>query len=92
MVRSFGMSDKVGPVAYDKGRALYLETPWGQGQRDYSEETSRLIDEEIRALLVQSSDRARVILSERVDKLKEIAQVLLQKEVIEGEELKRLLR
>jgi cell division protease FtsH len=92
MVRSFGMSDKVGPVAYDKGRALYLESPWGQGQRDYSEETSRLIDEEIRALLVQSSDRARVILSERVDKLKEIAQVLLQKEVIEGEELKRLLR
>jgi cell division protease FtsH len=92
MVRSFGMSEKIGPVAYDRGRPLYLEVPWSQGQRDYSEETSRLIDEEIRTLLVQSLERAQAILSERVDRLKEIAQVLLQKEVIEGEELKRLLQ
>ncbi|NWF98509.1 MAG: ATP-dependent metallopeptidase FtsH/Yme1/Tma family protein [Nitrospirae bacterium] len=90
MVRAYGMSDKLGPVSFDKGRPLFLETPWNQ-QKDYSEFTAREIDEEVKRILIESYQKARQILSERIEKLKQIASVLLEKEVLEGEELKRLI-
>ena len=90
MVRSYGMSDKLGPVSFDKGRSLYLDSPYAQ-PKEYSESTAREIDEEVKEILTESFSKARAILSERVEKLKQIAAVLLEKEVIEGEELKRLV-
>ncbi len=90
MVRAYGMSEKLGPLAFDRGRPLFLEVPWGQ-QKDYSEETARKIDEEVKIILEDAYKKAKSILSERIEKIKKIASVLLEKEIIEGEELKKLL-
>jgi cell division protease FtsH len=91
IVRSFGMSEKLGPVSYDTGRSLFLETPWSR-QKDYSEDTARKIDEEVRTILAEAYGKAKSVLNERTGKLKEIASILLEKENIEGDELKQLLQ
>ncbi|HMK49672.1 MAG TPA: ATP-dependent zinc metalloprotease FtsH [Thermodesulfovibrionales bacterium] len=90
MVKSYGMSDSLGPVSFDKGRPLFLETPWSQS-KEYSESTAREIDEEVKKIVTESFSKAKDILGERVGKLKQIAGVLLEKEVLEGDELKRLV-
>lgn len=90
MVKAYGMSEKLGPLSYDRGRPLFLEAPWSQ-PKDYSEETARKIDEEVKAILEESYAKAKSILTERTEKLKNIASILLEKEIIEGEELKKLL-
>ncbi|MFA6055669.1 MAG: ATP-dependent zinc metalloprotease FtsH [Thermodesulfovibrionales bacterium] len=90
MVKAYGMSDKLGPVSFDKGRPLFLETPWSQ-PKEYSESTAKEIDEEVKQILTESFSKAKTILGERVEKLKQIAGVLLEKEVLEGDELKRLV-
>ena len=84
------MSETLGPLSYDRGRSVFLETPWSQ-PKDYSEETARKIDEEVRTILEESYKKAKSILTERTEKLRNIASILLDKEIIEGEELKRLL-
>jgi len=90
MVKAYGMSDKLGPVSFDKGRPLFLETPWSQ-PKEYSESTAKEIDEEVKQILTESFSKAKTVLGERVEKLKQIAGVLLEKEVLEGDELKRLV-
>ena len=90
MVKAYGMSDKLGPVSFDKGRPLFLETPWSQ-PKEYSESTAKEIDEEVKQILTESFSKAKTVLGERVEKLKQIAAVLLEKEVLEGDELKRLV-
>ena len=90
MVKSYGMSEKLGPVSFDKGRSLFLDTPWTQ-PKEYSESTAREIDEEVRSIISESFSKAKTILNERVEKLRQIAGVLLEKEVLEGDELKKLV-
>ena len=90
MVRAYGMSKTLGPLSYDRGRPVFLEVPWSQ-QRDYSEETARKIDEEVKIILEEAYEKAKSVLTERIAKLKNIASILLDKEIIEGEELKKLL-
>ena len=90
MVKAYGMSEKLGPYSFDRGRPLFIDVPWST-QKDYSEETAREIDEEVRKILQGARERARAILNERLDKVRKIVGILLDKEVIEGEELKRLL-
>ncbi len=90
MVRSYGMSKTLGPLSYDRGRPLFLEAQWGQS-KDYSEETARKIDEEVKTILSEAYDKAKSVLTDRIEKLKDIASILLEKEIIEGEELKELL-
>lgn len=84
------MSKTLGPLSYDRGRPAFLEAPWSQ-PRDYSEETARKIDEEVKTILEEAYEKGKSILTERVEKLTSIASILLEKEIIEGEELKRLL-
>lgn len=91
MVKAYGMSEKLGPLALEAGRPRFLEAPWGQ-LKEYSEETARKIDEEVKNIVNESYGKARSILQERSEKLKKIAALLLEKEVIEGDELKRLLK
>ena len=90
MVRAYGMSKTLGPLSYDRGRPVFLEAPWSQ-PRDYSEETARKIDEEVKTILEETYEKGKSILTERIEKLRSIAAILLEKEIIEGEELKRLL-
>jgi cell division protease FtsH len=90
MVRTYGMSKTLGPLSYDRGRPMFLEAPWSQ-QKDYSEETARKIDEEVKIILEEAYEKAKSVLTENNEKLKNIASILLDKEIIEGEELKKLL-
>ena len=91
MIREYGMNDKLGQVylAGDK-QPLFL----GVGPRetgDYSEATSEIIDQEIRESIRREYDRALTILREKKDILIRGARLLLEKEKLDGEEIKALL-
>ncbi len=92
MVRSYGMSEKLGPLSYDRGGPAFLNVPGMAREKDYSEETARTIDAEVRAIIESAYATARTVITERRDAIMKIAAVLLEKEVIEGEELKALLK
>jgi len=91
MVRSFGMSEKLGMASYDTGRSQFLGTPWSR-PKDYSEDTARKIDEEVNTMLAEAFEKAKAVLNERTGKLKEVASILLEKEGLDGDELKQLLQ
>ena len=92
MVCQFGMSDKLGPVSYtDEEEHVFLGREIARTQR-HSEETSKLIDSEVRRFIEEARERARTIISQNRDKLEAIAQALLKYEAITGEEVRMLLR
>ncbi|MCX7771223.1 MAG: ATP-dependent zinc metalloprotease FtsH [Proteobacteria bacterium] len=90
MVKNYGMSENLGPLAFEQNRLLFLESQW-ERRGDYSEETAKIIDEEVRRLINEACERAKKILKEKIYKLRELASLLMEKEIIEGEDLKKLL-
>ncbi|HHJ13242.1 MAG TPA: ATP-dependent metallopeptidase FtsH/Yme1/Tma family protein [Gammaproteobacteria bacterium] len=91
MVMRLGMSDKLGPLTFGKHQQLmYLGVE--QEERNYSEETARRIDEEVRALVEEGQRRAREILTRQRAALDRLAQALCQHEVLDGEEVARIVR
>jgi cell division protease FtsH len=92
MVKEYGMSESLGLVAFERGReALYLQASVFPSAPEYSEETSREIDAEIKRIVDEAHQRAREILREKKTILDKVARILLEKEVITGEELKQLV-
>jgi cell division protease FtsH len=92
MVVEYGMSDRVGAINLDANkRAQFLDIPMPQERGQYSEETARAIDEEIKRILSEGHDTARRILTEHRDVLETVTRRLLEVEVMEGEELRGLL-
>jgi cell division protease FtsH len=91
MVTQFGMSDRLGLVALEGARAPLFLPVAIQGQREYSEETARIVDEEIKKLLSEAHDKVRTCLSMRKQALEELAQLLLEKEVVERPQLQAIL-
>ncbi len=92
MVKEYGMSEKLGLVAFERERqSLYLQLPQSTSSKEYSEETSREIDSEISRIIEEAHRRAKEILTEKRGLLDKVANILLEKEVIEGEEFKRLV-
>ena len=93
MVREYGMSD-LGLVTFEKERRpLFLETGLGYDTgRAVSQETSRAIDQEVRKIVEQAQERATQVLTTHRDQLQILAQRLLEKEVVEGDELRELLK
>jgi cell division protease FtsH len=92
MVTEYGMSDVLGAVSYDgHHRPAFLENPFAQERGNYSEETALKIDAEVKRILTEAHDSARRILRERRGTLDELASRLLEKEVIESEELKEIM-
>ncbi len=92
MVKEYGMSERLGPVAFDKPRrSPFLLSPEGDGRSEYSEETAQAIDREVRAILEASQERVRVLLRAHRQTLERLAARLLEQEVIEASELKRIL-
>jgi cell division protease FtsH len=91
MVMEFGMSPKLGPLSYGRdgfrnpdGRALL------PGERpEFSDETARVIDEEVSRLLTESHDQAKVILERDRDLLDRLSEVLIEREVLEGSDLRK---
>jgi len=91
MVRSWGMSDVLGPLSYAKNEEqIFLGREISQ-HRDYSEDTAKKIDEEINSLIKKSYGRAKQILNENLDVLHKLAEMLLEKETVMGKELDELI-
>jgi cell division protease FtsH len=92
MVTEFGMSDTVGIASYDgHGRNRFLDVGLVQDRGHYAEETARQIDSEVKRILDEAHARARALLTEHREALDTITRRLLAVEVMEGEELRRLL-
>ncbi|MBM4125386.1 MAG: ATP-dependent zinc metalloprotease FtsH, partial [Nitrospira sp.] len=92
MVKVYGMSEKLGQISFDRDRQpLFLQTGQPQAPGDYSEETSREIDCEIRRIIDQQYARVRTLLNSQQPILREAAKVLLNKETITGDELKTII-
>src|SRR2546425_1070121 len=93
MVMKYGMSERLGLVTFGERAPTFLRTPtaaWS-GERDYSEETARLIDEEVRSIIERLHERVRGILTARKGTLTAAAAELKRTETLEGERLRRLL-
>ena len=91
MVCVYGMSGKMGTLAYGKTEQLgFLGRDLLQ-QKDYSEETAKKIDEEVRNLVNQSYNRAKDLLTKHRDKLDTLAATLVEKEVMDIDEARVLL-
>ena len=93
MVREFGLSKAVGPVGYGTGAAHYLgEPPPEQIRRAYSEQTQRIVDEEVAKLLRKAEDRAVHMLREHLSALEDLAALLVEHETVDGDVVLRVLR
>jgi cell division protease FtsH len=91
MVKEYGMSPKIGQVYFAREkRNQFLNIPM-EGAVEYSEATAELIDNEVREIINDQYVKTQKILEERRDILDKGAQLLLEKEKIEGEEIKMLL-
>jgi cell division protease FtsH len=88
MVREFGMSPRLGPVGFASSDPQYLGSQQVTS-REYAEETQRVIDEEVSRLLSEAEARATELLDSRRDALDAIADLLLEREIIDGEDVLR---
>ena len=84
MVREWGMSDRIGPMAWGSQGAVFLGDDL-MHSRDYSDETARVIDEEVERILRDEEDRCRKMLTEYRAGLDAVAQALLERETLDGQ-------
>jgi len=92
MIRSWGMSESLGPLSFAKNEEqVFLGREIAQ-HRDYSEETARKIDSEVNRLVTRSYERAQSVLTDHIDVLHKLAEQLLEKETILGAELDEIIR
>lgn len=91
MVRSWGMSEELGPISYAKGdEQIFLGREIGQS-RDYSDDTAKKIDQEITGLIHGAYQSAREVLTENLELLHKLSELLLEKETVQGKELDELI-
>jgi cell division protease FtsH len=92
MVAEFGMSEALGIVSYDgHKRGQFIENPFAQERGNYAEETALKIDQEVKRILTEAHETARRVLGQRRDVLDRLTERLLEKEVVESDELKAIL-
>ena len=92
MVCEWGMSEALGPLTFGKQEEqIFLGREISQ-HRDYSEETARKIDEAVKLIITRAYDTARAILEEKSDALVSIAESLLEREVLDVEQINALVR
>ena len=91
MVAHWGMSKRLGPVAYHLSEEHPFLGKEIHEQRQFSEHTAQLIDEEVANLLHHSADRATSILTENRDKLVAIAEALVEREILDESEITELI-
>ena len=90
MVTKYGMSDRLGSIMFGSGQEeVFLGRDFAQS-RNYSEDTAGLIDEEVKKIIDKAYITARQILTANADKLHIVAQILLEKEKIDGEEFNQI--
>ena len=91
MVREWGMSVRIGPMAWGSQNQVFLGDDL-MHSRDYSDDTAREIDEEVKTILHNQEDRCRSLLTENRNALDLVARALLEHETISGEEVMRLTK
>lgn len=90
MVMEYGMSDKLGPIAFGAGHdEVFLGRDFGKN-KNYSEEVAFKIDEEIKRLIDQGYNKAQQLLTENINRLHSVAQALLEKEKLEADEFEEI--
>jgi cell division protease FtsH len=93
MVTQWGMSEKLGLVAYDSDQPVFMGMEYGhQGRGGYSQETAATIDSEIRRLITEAHERATKLLQENRSILDNMSRVLVERETIYAEEVKMLMK
>ncbi len=92
MIKAYGMSEKLGKVSFDSERQpLFLRPNQGASGGDYSESTAQAIDAEVRRIIEEQYTRVTALLTAQQNTLRDAAEVLLQKEVISGDELRAIV-
>jgi cell division protease FtsH len=91
MVREWGMSDRVGPMAWHTQQQVFLGEDLMSSGREYSDDTARLIDEEVSRILRDQEARARTLIEQHRRGLDLIAEALLEDETIDGSEVSQLV-
>jgi len=92
MVREWGMSDRVGPMAWGSQQHVFLGEDLMSSGREYSDQTARILDEEISTMLHAQQERARELLIKHRVGLDLVAEALLEHETIDGPEVARLIQ
>jgi cell division protease FtsH len=92
MVREWGMSERVGPMAWSSQQQVFLGEDLMSNAREYSDDTAKLLDEEIARILTDQEQRAREIVTQHRRGLELIAEALLERETIDGPEVARLIQ
>lgn len=92
MVCEWGMSDKVGPVTFGKREEQIFLGKEIARSKDYSEATALEIDNEVKRIVNESYRKAKILLEDNIDLLHKLAEVLLDKEVVDGKELDELVK
>ncbi len=92
MVCEWGMSERLGPIAFGKHEDLVFLGREISQHKDYSESTAQLIDEEVRKFVEDAEGQAKTLLADNIDKLHMLASTLLEREILDGEEIGRLLK
>ena len=90
MVKEFGMSQRIGLVAHRTDRSQQL-LGMASADRAYSDETARLIDEEIKAIIGAGYTRAKALLTQHRQALEDVVEILFENEVMDGDQLRNLL-
>ncbi|MDG9729777.1 ATP-dependent zinc metalloprotease FtsH [Ignatzschineria sp. RMDPL8A] len=92
MVTKWGLSDKLGFRTYsDDNDEPFLGRSMGGGANGVSDQTARLVDEEIRAVIDRNYERAEQVLNDDIDKLHKMAEVLLELETIDADQVKEIM-
>jgi cell division protease FtsH len=91
MVMKYGMSDRIGLVTFGERSPAFLNVSLPTAERTYSEETARMIDEEVRLIIERIHDRVRGILRAKKATLTAAAAELKRTETLEGDRLRHLL-
>lgn len=86
MVTRYGMSEKLGPITYGANQEEVFLGRDFNSQKNYSEETAALIDEEVKSIVTEAYAKAEKILKDNMDKLHETAKILIEKEKIDSAE------
>jgi cell division protease FtsH len=92
MVCEWGMSEKLGPLTFGKKEEeIFLGREFSR-HRDYSEETARLIDDEVRIIVSQGYKKAKEIIQTNMAMLQKLANTLLEKEVLDGNQIEAIMK
>ncbi len=92
MITQWGMSEKIGPLSFREGEEhMFLGREMTQA-KDYSESTAKIIDQEIRRIVTEMEEKTTQTLQENKDKLKKLAEALLENETVGSDEIDEILK